>query len=121
MPAMANRKNPETKLIPPREVRVLLASPHTRDGDLSERTSHEVMLLEDGRALVLRRDGKGILWPSRDALDEMNREIEEEMRRGPVDLMKTLLPPASEFITHASAHATSLATKLRVSADALDT
>jgi len=103
-----------------RELRQLLALPSTRDEDLSERGGCEVRQLSDGRMLGVFGNGRGILYPSRGVLDDMLREAEEMASAGPVNLVKTLIPPAGDFIRDVGAHAARLAATLRVPAEALD-
>src|SRR5262249_55011405 len=103
-----------------REVPALMALPSRRDEALSKRTGHEVWLLDDGRVLMLRRDGKGLLWTSRAPLEEFNRKVEELVAKGPVDPTRELLAPIDDFLRDVDAHVASLGERLRVPQEALD-
>jgi hypothetical protein len=87
---------------------------------MSERTRSDARLLDDGRVLLVYEDGRGVLYPSYAALDEMLSEVEALAAKGPVDLIRELLPPADEFIRDIDTHAANLAARLRLPKEALD-
>ncbi len=76
-------------------------------------------MFEDGRVLLLIGD-QGVLYPSRESLEDLNRQFEELMRKGSVDLTYELLPPIDDFIRDVDAHAARLSAVLRSPPEALD-
>src|SRR5262249_10015904 len=78
----------------------------------------------DGRVLlclyVLGDNDKGTLYPSREALAEVQREGAEEVARGPIDYAQTLLPPLDDFLRDAEVHAKGLGKALGVPEETLD-
>lgn len=103
-----------------REVQKLLKLGWERDDALSDRWA-EARILSDGRALMFHGDGiYGVIFASREALAEQRRKGAEELAKGPVDLVGTLLPPLADFIRDAETHARSVGTVLRIPDDALD-
>ncbi len=84
------------------EVRELLASHRSTPApDIADLVAGQAMLLDDGRFLVVNSDGRGVVYPSRAALDELLRQVEAAAAAGPVDLKRILLPPVDEVISHA--------------------
>jgi hypothetical protein len=102
-----------------KEVEKLSKLAWVRDEELSTR-GDEARVLPDGRVLLYVGDSDpAALYPSREALAEMRRQIAEEMAKGPVDLSRTLLPPIDDFLRDVEAHAKSLGPRLGI-ADVLD-
>jgi len=87
---------------------------------MSERTWSDAYRMDDGRVLLVYRNGKGVVYPSYASLDEMLSETEELVRQGPVDLVRELLPPAEDFIRDVATHAAKLAARLRLPEETLD-
>ena len=117
---MATRGKPGVRQASPREVRELLKLAWVRDEELSDRKT-DARLLPDGRVLLFWGEGeKGTLYPSREALAEVNRECAEMMAKPPVDPCLTLLPPIDDFLRDVEAHAKSLGPRLRIPDDVLD-
>jgi hypothetical protein len=103
-----------------KETRELSQLAWVPDEALSTRGS-EARVLPDGRVLlILRGHGSGTLYPSREPLAKMQREIAQEIARGPVDPCLTLLPPIDDFLRDVEAHAKSLGPRLRIPDDVLD-
>jgi hypothetical protein len=117
---MANGKIPGVRNVSKKETRELSKLPWRHDEALSTRGS-EARVLPDGRVLLCDLfDGSGTLYPSREPLAKMQREIAEEIARGPVDPCLALLPPIADFIRDVEAHARSLGTRIGVADEALD-
>jgi hypothetical protein len=117
---MASGKIPGVRTISHKQVLELSKLPWTRDEELST-GGFEARLLPDGRVLlVLPLGGSGTLYPSREPLAKMQREIAAEIARGPVDPSLTLLPPIDDFLRDVEAHAKSLGPRLRIPAEVLD-
>jgi hypothetical protein len=119
------RKIPGVRRVPKKELRELAKLPWVVDEALSDR-SFEARALPDGRVLhVLRIDGSANLFPSREALAQLVREMKEmeaEVRNGGgvFDPAKELLPPLADFIRDVDKHAKSLGKVLRIPDEALD-
>jgi hypothetical protein len=120
---MAARRVPGVRQLSKKETRELSKLPWVRDEALSDRAS-EARVLPDGRVLlclyVLGDNDNGTLYPSREALAELQRQGAEEAAKGPVDLTRTLLPPIDDFLRDVEAHAKSLGERIRVPDEALD-
>jgi hypothetical protein len=120
---MASRRVPGGRLLSKKETRELLKLPWVLDEALSTRGS-EARVLPDGRVLLCLRSlgdkDNGTLYPSREALAELQRRGAEEVAKGPVDLTRTLLPPVDDFLRDVEVHAKSLGEKVRVPDEALD-
>jgi hypothetical protein len=123
---MAARRVPGVRQLSKKETRELSKLPWVRDDALSSRMQ-EARVLPDGRVLLwlsglgyLGDDQKGTLYPSREALAELQRQGAEEAAKGPVDLTRTLLPPIDDFLRDVEAHAKSLGERIRVPDEALD-
>jgi hypothetical protein len=98
------------KLISAARVRSLLSSQASRaDTELQKRISGEPRLLEDGQLILVHEDGKGTIYPSRDAFIELMDLVESLARQGPVDPKRSLLPPPEEFLAGIQEHAERLA------------
>jgi hypothetical protein len=70
--------------------------------------------------LYLGEGERGTLYPSREALAEVNRQCAEMMAKGPVNASLTLLPPIDDFLRDVEGHAKSLGPRLRIPAEVLD-
>jgi hypothetical protein len=120
---MAEGKIPGVRNLSKKEARELLKLPWVVDEALSDPT-YETRVLSDGRVLhVLRADGSVQFYPSREALEEMNRrcaETRREAAKGPINPMRTLLPPVADFLRDVEAHAKSLGPRLGIPDDVLD-
>jgi hypothetical protein len=123
---MAARRVPGVRQLSKKETRELKKLPWVRDEALSTRIT-EARVLPDGRVLLcssglgyLADDEEGTLYPSREALAELQRRGAEEAAKGPVDLSRTLLPPIDDFLRDVDAHAKSLGKRIGVADDALD-
>jgi hypothetical protein len=98
------------KMISAARVRSLLSSQESKaDPELQKRISGEIRLLEDGQLVLVHEDGKGTLYPSRDAFIELMDLVEGLARQGPVDPKRSLLPPPEEFLASIREHAEQLA------------
>src|SRR4051812_35845764 len=123
---MANGKIPGVRQASAKEIRELLKVA-VRDEELSNRDT-DARVLPDGRVLLYLGEGeKGALYPSREALKEMNRRCEEtkrktieQFRTGFRDPGMTLLPPIADFIRDVETHAKSLGPRLHIADEALD-
>jgi hypothetical protein len=99
--------------------------PWVLDEALSDDT-WEARVLPDGRALhLLRIDGAGNLYPSREALAQVVQQLNEDRAKarnggGRFDPAKELLPPLDEFIRDVEKHAKGVGKVLRISDEALD-
>jgi hypothetical protein len=114
------RKIPGFRRASIKEVEALSKLPWVRDEALSTR-GDEARVLPDGRVLLFVAEGNpAALYPSREALAEMRRQIAEEMAKPPVDLTRTLLPPIDDLLRDVEAHAKSLGPRLRIPDDVLD-
>jgi len=108
------------------QLRKLLELPWVADEALS--TYKPAHVLPDGRVLLyMPGDVGGTVYPSREALEEMNRQlakmdrqIAEQSAAGNPSPMLTLLPPIDDFLRDVEAHATSLGARIRVAGEALD-
>ena len=101
------------------EVRELSKLPWVHDDALSDRQS-EARLLPDGRLLLYFGEGeKGTLYPSREALEQVQRENVGEYAR-PLARMRALLPPVADFLRDVEVHATSLGGRIGVPDSVLD-
>jgi hypothetical protein len=124
---MANGKIPGVRQVPIREARELVKSA-VRDEELSAGSKSDARLLPDGRVLLYHGEHeRGVLYPSRDALKEMNRQCAEMMAKskeqrakGVVDPAQELLPPVADFIRDVEAHAQTLGRRIGVADEALD-
>src|SRR5580692_5768196 len=120
---MAERKVRRSRQVSKKEVRELSALPWVRDEALSSDSS-EARVLPDGRVLsVYLLEGKGRLFPSREALANLQREAQEERAKWEAGLgmgPDTLLPPLDDFLRDAEAHAKSLGKVIGVPEEALD-
>lgn len=120
-------KIPEIRKVSAKEARELSKLPWVRDDALSDRT-FEARVLPDGRVLsMVVNEGKGSLYPSREALERVRRDSEAAGRRtqellakGPTDFSLELLPPIEDFFRDVEAHAKSLGERLHVPDEALD-
>ncbi|HLK99677.1 MAG TPA: hypothetical protein VK539_03795 [Myxococcaceae bacterium] len=77
--------------------------------DLQERVPGKPLLLQDGQIVLVFEDGRGTLYPSRDALVDLMERAEELVKQGPIDPKQTLLPPVDVFIDQVKEHASRLA------------
>jgi hypothetical protein len=108
------------------QVRKLLQLPCVADESLS--AFGTAYVLPDGRVLQYTRgDTSGTLYPSREAIEEMNRRLTESERNaaeqqasGVTDPCVTLLPPVDDFIRDVDAHAQGLGKAIRAREEALD-
>ncbi len=117
---MASGKIPGVRNPSKKEARELLKLPVVADEALSTGGS-QARLLPDGRVLLYWEIGEhGTLYPSREPLAKMQREMAEEIDRGPVDPCLTLLPPIDDFLRDVEAHAKSLGPRLRIPDEVLD-
>ena len=117
---MASGKIPGARSLSRKELRELLKLPFVPDEALSTGGS-EARLLPDGRVLLYWDMGEhGTLYPSREPLAKMQREMDEAIARGPVDPCLTLLPPIDDFLRDVEAHARSLGPRLRIPDEVLD-
>ncbi len=123
---MAARRVAGVRQLSKKETRELLKLPWVRDEALSDRVL-EARVLPDGRVLLclsglgyLGDDDKGTLYPSREALAELQRRGAEEVAKGPADLTRTLLPPIDDFLRDVEAHAKSLGERIRIPDEVLD-
>jgi hypothetical protein len=117
---MASGKIPGVRTISHKQVLELSKLPWTRDEELST-GGFEARLLPDGRVLmVLPLGGSGTLYPSREPLAKMLREMAESSANGPVDHARILLPPIDDFLRDVEAHAKSLGPRLRIPDEVLD-
>jgi hypothetical protein len=123
---MANGKIPGVRQVPIKEVRELVKVA-VRDEELSDRDT-DARLLPDGRVLLYHGEHeRGVLYPSREALAEMNRRCAETKRRtieqfrtGFPDPSLALLPPVADFLRDVEAHAKKLGPRIGVAEEALD-
>ncbi len=103
-----------------KETRELSKLAWVRDDALSTRMS-EARLLPDGRALLFMGENVGgTIFPSRQALEDVRREGQALLQKGPVDPAREFLPPIADFLRDVEAHAAALAGRLRLPAAALD-
>ena len=108
-----------------KETRELSKLTWVLDEALSDDT-WEVRVLPDGRALhLLRIEGSGNLYPSREALAQVVQQLNEDRAEarnggGRFDPAKELLPPLDEFLRDVDEHAKGLGPVLRLSDDVLD-
>jgi hypothetical protein len=117
---MAKSKIPGFRRLSVKEMRELSALPSVRDEALSSRMS-EARVLPDGRVLLVLVAGRtGVLYPSRASLEELRREAQRELAKGPVDPAKTLLPPLADFLGDPEALAKGLGKAIGVPDEALD-
>jgi hypothetical protein len=120
MKVFTARRIPGARTASVKEVRELSKLPWVRDEALSDRM-FEARVLPDGRVLLFLADGeKAPLYPSREAVEQVNREGQEMLAEGPVDPGKVLLPPIADFLRNVEVHAKSLGTVIRVPEEALD-
>jgi hypothetical protein len=113
------RKVPGNRRASVKEVRELSKLPWVRDDALSDET-FQARVLPDGRVLLFLFDGQpGTLYPSREALAEVQREC-AEMPKGPIDPAVTCLPPLEEFLRDVEAHARRLGGQIGVADEVLD-
>jgi hypothetical protein len=119
---MAAGKMPGVRQASAKEVRELLKLAWVRDEPLSAAIrGTDARLLPDGRVLLYSGEGeRGTVYPSRAALEEMQRRCLEDLAKGPVDLTRALLPPIDDFLRDVEAHAKSLGERIRVPDEALD-
>jgi hypothetical protein len=118
---MASGKIPGVRNPSKKELRELLKLPWVADEALSTAGGSQARILPDGRVLLYWEIGEhGTLYPSREALAEVNRECAEMMAKGPVDPCLTLLPPIDDFLRDVEAHARSLGPRLRIPDEVLD-
>jgi hypothetical protein len=117
---MASGKIPGVRNPSKKELRELLKLPWVADEALSTGGS-QARILPDGRVLLFWEIGEhGTLYPSREPLAKMQREIAEEIAKGAVDPCLTLLPPIDDFLRDVEAHAKSLGARLRIPDEVLD-
>jgi hypothetical protein len=123
---MAARRMPGVRQLSKKETRELKKLDWVRDEALSTRLT-EARVLPDGRVLLcssglgyLADDESGTLYPSREALAEVQQWGAEEAAKGPVDLTRTLLPPIDDFLRDVEAHANSLGKTIKVADEVLD-
>jgi hypothetical protein len=120
---MPLRKFPGLRGVSVKEVRALSKLAWVRDDALSDET-FEARVLPDGRVLAfLSEDDRAVLYPSREALAEVNRECAKtraQMPTGPIDVARTLLPPLDDFLRDVEVHAKSLGKVLRLPDAVLD-
>ncbi len=117
---MASGKIPGVRTISYKQVCELSKLPWTRDEELCTGDS-EARLLPDGRVLLVwPLGGSGTLYPSREPIAQLQREMAERIARGPVDPCLTLLPPIDDFLRDVEAHAKSLGPRLRIPDEVLD-
>jgi hypothetical protein len=123
---MAEGKIPGVRQASIKEVRELVKVA-VRDEELSDRDT-DARLLPDGRVLLYHGEHeRGVVYPSREALEEMNRQCAEVKREaaeqraaGYPDPCFKLLPPIDDFLRDVEVHASSLAKTIKVAAEALD-
>jgi hypothetical protein len=123
---MAKGKLPGIRYVSMHQTRKLLKLPWVANEALS--TFGPAHVLEDGRVLrYTPGELHGILYPSREVMEEANRrssEFERESAKqtaasGPHPIV-TLLPPIDDFLRDVEAHAKSLGPRLRIKDEALD-
>jgi hypothetical protein len=108
------------KMISAKRVRSLLSEQESRvDTELQKRTPGQPLLLKDGQVVLVFEDGKGTLYPSRDALIELLDRVEALAKQGPVDPKRWLLPPSATFLAEVQQQAARLV-RLMGSQEALD-
>ncbi|MBN1203786.1 MAG: hypothetical protein JXB05_02535 [Myxococcaceae bacterium] len=108
------------RMISATKVRSLLSTQDSRvDTDLQKRTPGQPLLLQDGQVVLVFEDGKGTLYPSREALIELLDHVEALAKQGPVDPKRSLLPPPATFLAEVQEQAARLA-QLMGSQEALD-
>lgn len=103
------------------EVRELLKQPFIRDEAMTKSSLCDVYLLSDGRVLLYYGEGNpGTLYPSRAALEELDRQLAALAEKHPIDLTETLLPPVADFLRDVGTFAEKLGAALRIPNEALD-
>jgi hypothetical protein len=124
---MASGKIPGVRNVSMKQVRELLKLPWAADEALS--TFKPAHVLPDGRVLLYTPGDAfgGNLYPSRAAVEELNRQFAETERKaaeqsaaGVTDPCGELLPPIDDFIRDVDAHAASLGKTIKVAGEALD-
>jgi hypothetical protein len=123
---MASAKIPRVRNVWKKQLRDLLELPWVADEALS--TFKQAHVLPDGRVLLhTPGDLFGNVYPSRAAVEQLNRELAEMEREaaeqsaaGQPDPCLTLLPPVDDFIRDVDAHAQSLGKTIKVADAALD-
>lgn len=97
------------RMISAARVRSLLLSQASRaDTELQKRVPGQPLLLEDGQVVLVLEDGKGTLYPSREALIELLDLVESLAEQGPIDPKRSLLPPVDTFLAGLREHAGNL-------------
>ena len=123
---MAKSKIPGIRNVSMHQAQKLLKLPCVADEALS--TFGPAHVLPDGRVLeYMPGDVGGTLYPSREAIEEMNRRLAETERQaaqeraaGNPSPCLTLLPPIDDFLRDVEAHAGSLGARIKVAGEALD-
>jgi hypothetical protein len=124
---MAKGKIPGVRNVTMHQANKLMKLPWVADEALS--TFGPAHVLQDGRVLQYTPGAVigGTLYPSREALEEMNRRLAETKRqmveqaagRTPHPAV-TLLPPIDDFLRDVEVHARSLGPRLRIPDETLD-
>jgi hypothetical protein len=119
---MASVRIPGVRNVSKKETRELSQLAWVADEALSDRM-FEARTLPDGRVLlVLRLDGSGTLYPSRESLANMQLGVAEDLAkaRAAPGASQTPLPPIDDFLRDVEAHAKSLGPRLRIPDEVLD-
>jgi hypothetical protein len=123
---MAKGKIPGVRNVTVHQARKLLKLPWVADEALS--TFGPAHVLEDGRVLQYSRgETSGTLYPSREAIEEMNRRLAiternaiEQHATGLPDPCLKLLPPFDDFIRDVDTYAKGLGKAIKAREEALD-
>jgi hypothetical protein len=106
-----------------KETRELFKLPWVRDEELSDKVD-EARVLPDGRVLYCSATAgdnqAAVLYPSREALAQVQRKGREEAAKPRVLPITILLPAIDDFLRDVEAHAKSLGLRLHVPDEVLD-
>lgn len=91
------------KKVTAKKARELLASEPAAKQVANEYGS--MYVLADGQALLLFEDGAGMLYPSREAYEQLMGWAKQEVAKGPQDPKLDLLPPAAQFLANVAERA----------------
>jgi hypothetical protein len=117
---MPRHKIPGFRTTSVKEARELAKLPFAADAGLANVVGGEVRLLQDGRVFLYTEGDRGVIYPSREALEKVVCEAEAEAAKGPFDPAKELLPPLDDFLRDVEKHAQSLGKVLRLPDEVLD-
>jgi hypothetical protein len=114
---------PGARRLTKKETQALSKLPWVKDEVLSS-GAFDARVLPDGQVLLCLQDhgddARGILYPSRESLAELQRLGRAEAAKPRVAPTKVLLPPIDDFLRDVEAHAHDLAKRLHLSAEVLD-